>query len=177
MDQLSSFHAESAHAMKFVRISLRRCIAFSLYSSDVEQHRALQILSIAQQPGQALHIMSINWPQVSKAHVFKQTTGEQSLFDCGLYFMGHIVNVPAQRQDAHYLAVSLLKVQILGLQPLTGQMVRHTTYTLCDGHTVVVQDDDQRFPTVACIGQAFIGQTAGQRAVTDQCQHMIIRTL
>ena len=172
--RLPGLHAEAAHPVEEIRVALRRRIAFPLYSSDVEQDRPLQLPGIAEQLGQALHIVAVHRPQIGKAHVLEQAAGQKGLLDGRLDLVGHVVDVPAQGEDAHHLSVALFEMEILGLEPLAGQMLRHTAHAPGDGHAVVVEDDDQRLPAVAGIRQALIGQAAGERPVPNQGQHLII---
>ncbi len=53
-------------------------------------------------------------------------------------------------------------------------MEGHGPYILIDGHTVIIQNHDQRFSGRPCIIQPFVGQPSGQSAVADQGQHAVI---
>ena len=52
-------------------------------------------------------------------------------------------------------------------------MARHTTHIGVDGHTVVVEDHDQRLTGGARIVKSLKAQPAAQRTVTDQRQHAV----
>ena len=177
MHQLPCFYTEAADTVKLIRIALRWCIAFSLHGSYMEQNRAVQLLRIAQKLRQILDIMPIHRSQVGKAHILKQAARQQTVLDGRFDLVGCMVDVTAQRQYAHDLTVALLRAQVLGLQPLARQMLRHAAHALCDRHAVVVENDDERFPAVPRIGPALIGEPARQGAVADQRQNMIVRML
>ena len=88
--------------------------------------------------------------------------------------MRHIINMLAPRQDCHGPPVALLEPQVLRLQPLMGQMLRYAAHIFRDGHSVVVENDQNGLAALASIGQPLIGQAAGQRAVAKQGSHMVI---
>ena len=65
-------------------------------------------------------------------------------------------------------------MQVLGLEALAGQVGGHAAHALGDGHTVVVEDDNDGLAAAARIGQALKGQAAGESAVPDEGQHAVI---
>ena len=54
-------------------------------------------------------------------------------------------------------------------------MLGHAAHVGGDGHAVVVEDDQQLLSAAAGGGQALIGQPAGEGAVSDEGQHLIVR--
>ena len=64
--------------------------------------------------------------------------------------------------------VPLLEVVVGGLGPQAPQVGGHGAHVGVDGHAVVVQNDDQRFPGGAGVVEALVGKAAGQRAVSDE---------
>ena len=143
----------------------------------MEQHRALQVPGVGEQAGEPFYVMAVHGTKIGKAHILKHTAGQQGLFDGRLDLMGHLVDPPAQGGGPHHLPVAPLESEVLGLEPLPGQMVGHAAHALGDGHAVVVEDDDEGFLAVPRVGQALIGQAAGEGAVTDQGQHAVVLML
>ena len=76
--------------------------------------------------------MTIHRTQIGKAHIFKEAARKQRLFDRCFDFVCHIINVSAQRQHAHDLAIALFELQILGLEALACQVVCHTAHAFGD---------------------------------------------
>ena len=118
--------------------------------------------------------MAVHRPQVGEAHVFKHTAGQDTLLQGLLHAVGHPVELPPQPEGAHHLPVPLLEAQVLGLEPLAGQMLGHRPHVLGDGHAVVIEDDQQLPPVLSPVGQPLIGQAAGERPVADEGRHLIV---
>ena len=166
---------EGGHAMEGVGVSLRRCKPFSLYSSYMEQDRLLQADGVAENFGQIGHVVAVHRPQVGEAHIFKHAAGQNALLQGLLYAVGHPVELPPQPEGAHHLPVPLLEAQVLGFEPLAGQMLGHRPHVLGDGHAVVIEDDQKLSPVLSPVGQALIGQAAGEGPVADEGGHYIVR--
>ena len=81
------------------------------------------------------------------------------------------------RRFSEETPIPLFKVVIGRLAPQSGQMVGNRPYIGVDGHTVVVEDHDQMLPGRTGVVQTFIGEAAGQCAVSDQRQYLIILIL
>ena len=60
---------------------------------------------------------------------------------------------------------------------LAGQVLRHTSHALGNGHAVVVQNDNHGLSAVPRVGQTLIGQSAGEGPVSQQRQDMVILML
>ena len=168
------FLPEGANAVEPVRLPLRRWIAFSLYSLYMEQNRAVEFLCIEQQLGQLRHIVPVHRPHAGKAHILKHGIGQHRILDHLFDPMGEPVDSFAHRAVARQAAVRLLHPEILGLQPLPGQVAGHAAHILGDGHAVVIEDHNHGFSALPGIGQALKRQTAGHGAVADHGQHMIV---
>ena len=123
LHRLPGLNTEPAHAVKKIGILLRRCIPFSLCSSYMEQDRAFNLLCIAQKSCKSAHIVAVHRAQVGKAHVLKHAARQQDFLDRFFHLVGHVVNVLSAGDGAHQLAVALFEAQVLGLEPLVGQMV------------------------------------------------------
>ncbi len=53
-------------------------------------------------------------------------------------------------------------------------MLAHRADVAVDGHTVVVEDNDQRLAGRAGVVESLIGKAAGERAVADEGKHAVI---
>ena len=157
-----------------VGILLSRCEVFSLYGPDMEQDRLLQVPGVAEDLRQLPQVVAVHRPQIGEAHILKQAAGEQALLHRFLQPVGHPVDLPPEPGGVHHLPVVLLEGEILGLQALAGQVLRHAAHVLGDGHAVVVEDDQQLAPALPRGGQALIGQSAGERSVSDESQHPVV---
>lgn len=78
------------------------------------------------------------------------------------------INLAANPGGIHNAAVVALEGQILGLEPLLGQMIGHCTHIGSDGHAVVIEDNQQLLPAIPCVGQALIGEPSGKRTIADE---------
>ena len=115
--------------------------------------------------------MPVHRTDIIKAHIVEHVVRQDTVLDILLDFMHHIV----QRLDlADSAAVKLLEAQIAGRDALLGEQRCHAADVFVDGHAVVIQDDDERFPTLSGVGQTFIGQTTRERTVADQGDDVVI---
>ncbi|MPM75994.1 hypothetical protein SDC9_122989 [bioreactor metagenome] len=71
-------------------------------------------------------------------------------------------------------AVPFLEVVVGGLAADFPKVAAHRPHVGVDGHAVVVQNHDQRLSGGPGVVQSLIGQTSGQRSVSDQSQHIVI---
>ena len=160
--------------MEPVRISLSRCIAFSLYSSDVEQDWTVDILGVLEQTGEPAHIVAVHRSQIGEAHLLEHTAREKGALDGCLELVGEPVDMPSAGQLPHQLPVALFKAQVLRLEPLAGQVLGHAAHVFRDGHAVVVEDHDEGLLAVPGVGEALIGQASRERAVADEGQDVVL---
>ena len=119
-------------------------------------------------------VVAVHRPQIGEAHVLKHAAGQQALLQGLFHAVGHPVDLPAQPEGAHHPPVALLEAEILGLEPLPGQVLGHRPHILSDGHAVVVEDYQQLPAALARVGQPLIGQAAGEGPVTDEGEHLIV---
>ena len=165
---------EGGHAVKCVRVTLRRCKAFPLYSFDMEQDRLLQACRVPKRLGQFRQIVSIHRSQVGESHILEHTARQEALLQRLFYAMGHPVNLPAQPSGSHKPPVPLLEAEVLGLQALLRQMPGHRAHVPVNGHSVVIQDNQQLLSALPAVRQPLIGQAAGEGPVSDEGGHLII---
>ena len=160
--------------MKRVRILLRRCISFSLYSFYMEQNRLIQLLGIPQNLGQQGQIVPVHRPQIVKSHILEHTAGQQCLLQSLLYPVGYPVNRAPQSVGVHNSAVVLLKCEVLWLEPLFSQVVRYTAHIWGNRHAVVVEDNQNLLAALPRVGQPLVGQPAGEGSVSNQGDHLVV---
>ena len=72
------------------------------------------------------------------------------------------------RSSTKKAAIPLLEVIIGRLGSQTAQMRRHTAHIWVNGHSVIVEKDNQRLAGGPGIVQALIGQSASQRTISNQ---------
>ena len=171
---LARGRVEGGHAVKGVRVLLRRGIALALHRFHVEQHRLVQLPGIAQGAGQAGQVVAVHRPHIVKAHVLEHAAGQQALLQGLLYLVCKAIYLAAYFPGVHHTAIVPLKGEVLGLQPLPGQMVGHRPHVCGDGHAVVVQNDQQLLAAGPGVGQPLIGQTAGEGAVANEGHDLIV---
>ncbi len=140
----------------------------------MEQDRAVQLLGVPQQAGEVVHIVPVHRAQVSKAHVLEHTAMEDGVFHRLLRPVGEAVQPPPRGGGPGDLPVYLFKLEVLGLQPLLGQVPGHAPHVLGDGHPVVVEDHHQLLPALARIGKALIGQPARHGPVPQHGENAVI---
>lgn len=73
--------------------------------------------------------------------------------------------------------VPLLEVIVGRFGPQTAQMGWHGSHIGADGHAVVIENHDQRFPRGSGIVEALVGKSAGQGTVSDQGQDAVMALL
>ena len=118
----------------------------------MEKDRSLDILAVTQELSQTPDVVSVHRAQIGKAHVLKEAARQQGILDRLFDLVGDAVDGLAAGEDPHGPAVALFELEILGPQPLAGQMLGHAAHALGDGHAVVVEDDDHPLAAVPRVG-------------------------
>ena len=88
--------------------------------------------------------------------------------------MADVIELSAHRAVPQQLAVTLLEFIVARLRPQTGQMAADRAHVGCDGHAVVIQNDDHGLAGGSGIIQPLKAETAAQRTVTDQGDHVVV---
>ena len=164
--------------MELAGIPLREGVALSLLGVHMHQHRAVDLLGPGQHIAQPGQVVAVDGAQVRKAHVLKEgAAGPERLFQAGFQPVVEPVQGGLGGRFTKQSPVPLLEMVVSGLAPQPGQMVRNGAHIGVDGHAVVVQNDDQVLPGGPGVVQSLIGKAAGQGAVADQGQNLIILML
>ena len=164
--------------MEFSRIPLRKGVSFAFPGMYMNQYRAVQLLRPGQHIAQAGKIMAVDGAEIGKAHIFKErAAGPDRLFQAGFQPVVKAIQGRFGRCFSEETPVPLFKMVVGRLAPQSGQMIGNRPYIGVDGHTVVVEDHDQMLPGRTGVVQTFIGKAAGQRAVSNQRQYLIILLL
>ena len=133
-------------AMEFAGVFFGKRISLTLYSFYMDHHGAVQFpgpLKDVTQPGQ---VVAVDGSQVSEAHVLEQSTPRpERLFQRSLDLVVKAVKPVFHRLLAKQSTVPFFKVIVRRFGPQTGQMSRHGTHIGVNGHSVVIENDDQRF--------------------------------
>ena len=173
----------AGHGVKFSdtvelgRVRLRKGIAPALFRDHMDHHRLPQLPGRGEQGDQIRQVVTVRRPQIGKAHVFKNGGGQEKPLHLVLDSAADRIDGLAAGQSLHDLAVSPFCVQIIvaGAQP--GQVAGQAAHISADGHFVVIDDDDHGLPADSGVVQALIGHAAGESAVTDQGNHIVILML
>ena len=169
--QYTSLRIEFSDTVIFFGSSLRIRDAPALLRNDMQDYRLAQIACPAEHSFQLRNVMSVDGPDIIKAHIIKHVIRKNSFFHVLLHGMNHIIN---RLHLADRLAIKLFKAQIAGLHSLLGQERRHTADIFVNRHTVIIQNDNHRFSALTRILQSLISQSAGQSAVANQRNHIIV---
>ena len=143
----------------------------------MDDHRLPQLLRRSQQGDEVRQVVTVRRPKIGKAHVFKNGGGQEKPLHLVLDSAADRIDGLAAGQGLDDLAVSPLGNQVIvaGAQP--GQVAGQAAHISADGHFVVIDDDDHGLPADSGVVQALIGHAAGESAVTDQCNHIVILML
>ena len=158
--------------MVFLRRLLRVGDALTLLRHHMQQHRLAQVTRPAQHLFQLLLIVPVHRTDVVKAHIVEHVVRQDKILHMFLHMVQHLIQ-SARLADG--IAVKLLEVQIARLHALLGQQRCHAADVFVDGHTVVIEHDDHRLAALPGIRQALVCQAAGQCAVTDEGDDVIVR--
>ena len=158
-------------AVELVRILLGERIPLPFHGVDMHDDRRMELPGPAENVAELIQIVPVHRAQILKAHVFKKTAGPDGLFQVRFQVVDMIVH-PGEM--AHHAVIILFEPVISGPDADMGKMAGDAAHIPPDGHAVVVEDDDQRFAGGAGVVQALIGQAAGQGAVADDGQHLVI---
>ena len=127
--------------MEFSRISLSKGIALSLFCMDMDHHRPGQFFSPLQHIAQPGQIMSVNRPEVGKAHILEQrTAGPQRFFQFGFQPVVKPVDGRLHRICAEQTPIPLFKMIVRRLCPQLRQMTGKRPDIWVDGHSIVIHD-------------------------------------
>ena len=166
-----------AHTVELLRMRLSREIALPLLGMDMEQHRAALFLRPAEGVCQLLHIVTVHRAQIGKAHILeKRTAGQQGFLQRRLYIVAPKIELLACRAAGQGVAIPFFQLIVSGARTQMGQMPAQCTHILADGHTVVVQNHDQRLTGASGIVHSLESKAAGERGVAHQSQNTVILT-
>ena len=170
----SVLRMEGADPVEIGRGLLRGGIALAFDGAHMEQHRALQMLGELQQPGQLAQVMSVHRADIGKAHVLKHAAGQQSALDRLFDPVGQGIEVSAAGDLPGKGPVKLLEAQIGGLEMMPPQQGGDAAHVLLDAHAVVIDNDHHPLAAAAGVGESLVGKAAGEGAVADEGQHVIV---
>ena len=151
--------------------------ALALDRAHVDQHRSRQGFRPTEQAGQFPHLVAVHGADVGKAHVLEEAAGQDRALDALLYFVVKVIQNPSAGDFFEHFPVRPLEGQVGGTQVVPGQQGGDAAYVLLDGHTVVIEDDHQVLPALPGVGQPLVGQAAGEGAVADEGDDLVILLL
>ena len=160
--------------MEFGRVLLRIGIAVALMGHHMQQNRLLHIPGGPQQRDQTGKVMAVHGAQIGKAHIFKHSGGQQEPLQPVLQPAGKQVDSISAGQLFHKPAIPLLGIQVIFAGAKPGQMPGHAAHIFADGHFIVVENDNHRFPADGGVVQTLIGHAAGGCTVANEGNDIII---
>ena len=152
----SGNNIEFRHTVIFIAGRLGRCIALALLGNDMNENRALAVVThIAQHRQQMIKIVPVYWPYVVEPQFFKQCAA-RDIATCMFHRAGD-GPVDCLAQIGRQLLAHLPHAHIGSSGGEARQIGAHGAGRLGDRHVIVVQNDDQ--PCIQCAGivQCFIG--------------------
>ena len=140
----------------------------------------MHILNIIENLYEIVHVMAIHWPKITDAESF-----EQVMLPCEQRLQAVVETqdiLPAviiDQIDLLQTPIDIIAHLIIGL---TGrnihQILAQTSYTMVNGHIVIIQDNQQIIGINRRIIQSLKGQATRHRTITNHRDHMpIILTL
>ena len=176
LPHLARDRVEGRHAVEPLRLPQGVGVAVALHRMDVHQHGTLRLPRLPEHRRQTLDVVAVHRPHVGKAHLLEHGAqrGKQRLFHRRLHLMAPLVQRPSRRQLFQCFAVLFLELVILRIRPHPGQVLGQSPHVPVNGHSVVVEDDHQRFAAAAGVIQALEAQTAAQRTVADDRHHVVV---
>ena len=163
-----------ADTVEFGGVRLREGIALALFRHHMNHYRLPQFLCRRKQRNEIGQVVPVRRPQIGKAHVLKNRSGQQQPLQLIFDMAAESVDPVAAGKGLHHLAVGPLGVQIVvaGAQP--GQVAGKAAHISADGHFVVVENDNHGLAADGGVVQALVGHAASEGAVADDGNHIII---
>ena len=173
---LSGSRIKGPYAVELLRLPQCIVVSAALHGVDVYQHRAPGLFGRLQYRCQPLYVVAAHRTHVRKAHILEHGAHrrQQRLFQRCFYLVAPLIQCSARRQLLQCLAVTLLEFVILRVRPHLRQLLGQPAYIPVDGHSVIVQNDHQRFAAAAGVVEALKAQPAAQRTVADNGHHMVV---
>ena len=166
-----------AHTVELLRMCLSREIALPLLGMDMEQHRTALFLRPTEGIRQLLHIVTVHRAKIGKAHILeKRTAGQQGFLQRRLYIVAPKIELLTCRAAGQGVAIPFFQLIVSRARTQMGQMPAQCAHILTDGHTVVVQNHDQRLTGASGIVHSLESKAAGERGVAHQSQNTVILT-
>ena len=170
----AGLRVEFPNSVEFRRVFLCKTVALSLFRHHMDHHRLPQFSGRAEQGDQSRQIMTVCRSQVGKAHVFKNGRRQQQALELVFYPAAEAVDGVAAGQTLHDAPVGPLGIQIIVAGAQAGQVAGQAAHIFSDGHGIVVDDDHHGLAADGGIVQALIGHAAGQSAIADHGDHIVI---
>ena len=166
---------ERSDAVEFPRLTLGRRVAVPLLRADMDEHRALHLPRPFERGGELREVVPVHRAEVGEAHVLEHRgVGQHGLFESCFERVIEAVERTSDRRAAQCVVVRLLEGEVFRLCAQAREMLAHRADVAVDGHTVVVEDNDQRLAGGAGVVESLIGKAAGERAVADEGKHAVI---
>ena len=118
---------------------------------------------------QTVQVMAVDGSQIGEAHVLKQrTAGPKDPFQGGLDPVVEPVELTFLWVLSKKLTVEFFEMIVGRFAPQPAQVLGKSTHVGVDGHAVVVENYNQRFPGGSGVIEPLISQPAGESTVSNQ---------
>ena len=118
--------------------------------------------------------MTVHGAIVFIPHFVKHIGADQTFFQAFLEMMDAVIERPPDTCGFGCGTPSLFDLIVARLLADIGEMLCHRADVRHNGHAVVIENHNQRFPAGTGVVQALIGQSPGQRTVSHQRNDIIV---
>ena len=136
----------------------------SLLRNDVNESRAAHFPNSRKRVHQRVHVMAIDWAEVTEAQLFEQHAWREEGFHT-------LLPPPHDRSHGTYRVNDLAELgphAIVEWVPLNGrEILVHRAHVRRDGHLIVIQHHDKVALGMAGVVQPLVGEATAQRAVAE----------
>ncbi len=166
---------ELAEAVELAGVELGRRVALALDRAHVEEDRAGDLLEVLEQADEAAQVVAVERPEVLEAQFLEEQVRHDEVLEALLDPRGALARLLAdQRQQAQQLPDLRLGLAVQRAAGDPRQVLRDAADARRDREVVVVEDDEQVLLQVARVVEALVGEAAGQRAVADHGDDLVV---
>ena len=165
---------EGSHAVEDVGIALGGLVTHALLGDHMQQHRAAHFFGSAQHVNQSGDIVAADGAHVLKAHLLEEVDAQRVTLEGFLEPVDDAVDEHAPGGVQCKLAPDALELEVAGLGADQIEVAGNAAHIGGDGHGIVIEDHDQRLRTGSGVVQPLIAEAAGEGAVAQQGDDMVI---
>ncbi len=162
---------EGADAVVFLRVRLREGAAAALLGYHMQQHGHAHVPRPGDGALERGDVVPVDGAEVVEAEVVEHVLGQNRALDSLLDPVGDVVH---RLHLADGAAVPALEGEVAWLDAHAAEQPGHAADVGAYAHGVVVEDDHQRLPALPGVGEALVGEAAGERAVADDSDYVVV---